>query len=101
MSVETPINLTAKQRELLEELHDTLNHKTHAPKREGWFDSVRSLMNEVLMVSIVIAGASGRMGRALIEATIETIDAELIGGTVRSSSSLIGADAGELVGKKD
>ena len=52
------------------------------------------------MVSIVIAGASGRMGRALIEATIETIDAELIGGTVRSGSSLIGADAGELVGKK-
>ena len=52
------------------------------------------------MVSIVIAGASGRMGRALIEATIETIDAELIGGTVRSGSSLVGADAGELVGKK-
>ena len=52
------------------------------------------------MVSIVIAGASGRMGRALIEATIETIDAVLIGGTVRSGSSLIGADAGELVGKK-
>ena len=38
VSVETPINLTAKQRELLEELHETLNHKTHAPKREGWFD---------------------------------------------------------------
>ena len=52
------------------------------------------------MVSIVIAGASGRMGRALVEATIETIDAELIGGTVRSGSSLVGADAGELVGKK-
>ena len=52
------------------------------------------------MVAIVIAGASGKMGRALIEATIENIDAELVGGTVRSSSSLIGADAGELVGKK-
>ncbi len=52
------------------------------------------------MVAIVVAGASGRMGRALIEATIETIDAELVGGTVRSGSSLFGADAGELVGKK-
>ena len=40
------------------------------------------------------------MGRALIEATIETIDAELIGGTVRSGSSLIGADAGELAKKR-
>ena len=47
VSVETPINLTAKQRELLEELHDTLNHKTHAPKREGWFDSVRSFFDEM------------------------------------------------------
>ena len=52
------------------------------------------------MVSIVIAGASGQMGRALIEATIDTMDAELVGGTVRSGSSLSGADAGELVGKK-
>ncbi|HBX26876.1 MAG TPA: 4-hydroxy-tetrahydrodipicolinate reductase [Gammaproteobacteria bacterium] len=52
------------------------------------------------MVAIVIAGASGKMGRALIEATLENIDAELVGGTVRSGSSLIGADAGELVGKK-
>ena len=51
------------------------------------------------MVAIVIAGVSGRMGRALIEATIETIDANLVGGTVRSGSSLIGADAGEFVGK--
>ena len=47
VSVETPVNLTAKQRELLEELHQTLNHKTHAPKREGWFDSVRSFFDEM------------------------------------------------------
>jgi molecular chaperone DnaJ len=47
VSVETPVNLTAKQRELLEELHQTLNHKTHAPKREGWFDSVKSFFDEM------------------------------------------------------
>lgn len=45
--IETPINLNSKQRELLKELHGTLNHKTHAPKREGWFDSVRSFFDEM------------------------------------------------------
>ena len=47
VTVETPVNLTSKQRELLEELHQTLNHKTHAPKREGWFDSVKSFFDEM------------------------------------------------------
>lgn len=51
------------------------------------------------MSGIVIAGASGRMGRALIEATIEIEDATLVGATVRSGSTLSGTDAGELVGK--
>ena len=50
------------------------------------------------MVNIVITGASGRMGRALIEATLDTESATLSGATVRSSSTLIGTDAGELVG---
>ena len=49
------------------------------------------------MINIVITGASGRMGRALIEATLETDGAVLSGATVRSSSTLVGADAGELV----
>ena len=51
------------------------------------------------MTNIVITGASGRMGRALIEATLEAEDASLLGATVRSSSTLVGADAGELVGQ--
>ncbi|MEC8126326.1 MAG: 4-hydroxy-tetrahydrodipicolinate reductase [Pseudomonadota bacterium] len=49
------------------------------------------------MTNIVITGASGRMGRALIEATLETDGAVLSGATVRPSSTLVGADAGELV----
>lgn len=49
------------------------------------------------MTNIVITGASGRMGRALIEATLEIDDAVLSGATVRPSSTLVGADAGELV----
>lgn len=51
------------------------------------------------MTNIVITGASGRMGRALIEATLEAEGASLSGATVRSSSTLVGADAGELVGR--
>ena len=51
------------------------------------------------MTNIVITGASGRMGRALIEATLEAEGASLSGATVRSSSTLVGADAGELVGQ--
>ena len=51
------------------------------------------------MTNIVITGASGRMGRALIEAALEVVGASLSGATVRSSSTLVGADAGELVGQ--
>jgi 4-hydroxy-tetrahydrodipicolinate reductase len=51
------------------------------------------------MTNIVITGATGRMGRALIEATLEAEGASLSGATVRSSSTLVGADAGELVGQ--
>ena len=50
------------------------------------------------MAAIVITGVSGRMGRALVEATIETTGAQLVGATVRSGSRLVGLDAGELVG---
>ena len=49
------------------------------------------------MTNIVITGASGRMGRALIEATLEIDGTVLSGATVRPSSTLVGTDAGELV----
>ena len=47
VAIETPINLTLKKRELLEELHYTLNHETHTPRRQGWFDSVKSFFDEM------------------------------------------------------
>jgi len=50
------------------------------------------------MRRILIAGGSGRMGRALIEATLTTDGATLVGATVREGSSLAGVDAAELVG---
>ena len=51
------------------------------------------------MTNVVITGASGRMGRALIEATLETEGASLSGATVRPTSTLVSVDAGELVGQ--
>ena len=51
------------------------------------------------MVAIVIAGYQTD-GACAYRGYHRTIDANLVGGTVRSGSSLIGADAGELVEKK-
>lgn len=53
------------------------------------------------MTRIAIAGAAGRMGKALIEATQKNPQTTLGAATVRSGSSLVGVDAGELgnVGK--
>ncbi|WP_323815116.1 4-hydroxy-tetrahydrodipicolinate reductase [Cellvibrio sp. NN19] len=53
------------------------------------------------MIRIAIAGAAGRMGKALIESTHKNPEATLGTAIVRPGSSLIGVDAGELgnVGK--
>ena len=47
---------------------------------------------------IAIAGAAGRMGKILIEASLAASGAELTLATVRPGSSLAGVDAGELAG---
>jgi 4-hydroxy-tetrahydrodipicolinate reductase len=53
------------------------------------------------MPNIAIVGAAGRMGKVLIEACHADDNCQLTAATVSSSSSLVGADAGELanVGK--
>jgi 4-hydroxy-tetrahydrodipicolinate reductase len=50
------------------------------------------------MTRIAIAGAAGRMGKALIEATKASPSASLTGAIVRPTSTLIGVDAGEFGG---
>ncbi|MGP4128845.1 hypothetical protein OJE16_03170 [Pantoea tagorei] len=47
---------------------------------------------------IAIVGASGRMGRNLIQATQQAEGVELGAALVRPGSSLTGSDAGELAG---
>lgn len=50
-------------------------------------------------MKIGIIGAAGRMGRMLIEATLANPDATLAAAVDMPGSSLIGSDAGELVGQ--
>ena len=47
---------------------------------------------------LIVAGAAGRMGRALVRAVVETEGAELSGAFERPGSPAIGQDAGELAG---
>ena len=51
-----------------------------------------------MTTKVAILGCSGRMGRNLIKAAVEHSDIELVGGTVRASSSFVGFDLGELAG---
>lgn len=50
------------------------------------------------MIKIAVAGASGRMGRANIEAIVGADGVKLGAATERPGSSLIGVDAGEMAG---
>lgn len=49
-------------------------------------------------INIGIMGASGRMGRMLLQAVLDNPNANLKAGFVPNFSSLIGADAGEFIG---
>jgi len=51
-----------------------------------------------MMHKIAIAGAAGRMGRALIEACHQTADTQLSGALERPEHALLGTDTGDLVG---
>ena len=51
-------------------------------------------------MKIAIAGASGRMGRMLIEAVLQLPDATLVGALDHASCPILGEDAGAFLGKK-
>ncbi|HQN64230.1 MAG TPA: 4-hydroxy-tetrahydrodipicolinate reductase [Methylophilus sp.] len=52
-----------------------------------------------MAIKIVIAGASGRMGHALLAGVFEDADLQLYGALDRAGSASIGRDAGELFGR--
>ncbi len=47
--VETPVNLTPRQRELLKELDDSMDEggKRHSPKEHGWLDKAKGFFDDV------------------------------------------------------
>ena len=51
-----------------------------------------------MTIKVAVLGCGGRMGRNLIQAATEYPDIELVGGTLRETSSFVGADLGELAG---
>ena len=51
-------------------------------------------------MKIAIAGATGRMGKMLIEAVLNTADAQLVGALEHTSCTQLGEDAGAFLGKK-
>ncbi|WP_440876082.1 4-hydroxy-tetrahydrodipicolinate reductase [Thalassotalea sp. PLHSN55] len=51
-----------------------------------------------MKVKVAILGCSGRMGRNLIQAAVEHEQIELVGGSVRATSSFVDFDLGELAG---
>ncbi|MEO3714599.1 4-hydroxy-tetrahydrodipicolinate reductase [Roseateles flavus] len=53
-----------------------------------------------MSVRIAIAGASGRMGRMLIEAVLQSPDCQLSGALDRPGSLLLGQDAGGFLGRE-
>ncbi len=50
------------------------------------------------MLKVAVLGASGRMGRAVLECIAETDDLVLVGALTETSDSAVGRDAGESVG---
>lgn len=48
VQVETPVNLTAKQKELLDQFAETLSDSNkHSPKSTGWFDRVKKFFDDM------------------------------------------------------
>lgn len=45
--VETPVNLSGKQKELLQAFQDSLEGKKHSPRSKGWFDGVKKFFEEM------------------------------------------------------
>ncbi|CAM3665007.1 dihydrodipicolinate reductase [Polynucleobacter brandtiae] len=52
------------------------------------------------MMKIAIAGATGRMGKMLIEAVLNSSDTELVGALEHDACPQLGEDAGAFLGKK-
>lgn len=46
VNVETPVNLTSQQKELLQELDSSLSGSKHSPRSENWVDNIKQFFNK-------------------------------------------------------
>ena len=46
VNIETPINLTTRQTELLKELSGSLSGAKHSPRSENWLDGIKNFLNK-------------------------------------------------------
>jgi len=53
------------------------------------------------MCNVFISGATGKVGRILIEEVLEDIDLKLAGGSASKESKELGKDLGELIGRSN
>ena len=47
--LETPVNLSKKQKELLEELKDTMKGQKNSPRQDTWFEGMKSFFGDLKM----------------------------------------------------
>ncbi len=47
VTLETPVNLSKRQKELLEELKDSMKGKKHSPKQESWFEGMKNFFGDM------------------------------------------------------
>jgi molecular chaperone DnaJ len=45
--LETPVNLTAKQKDLLEQFWSTMKNGKHSPRQKSWFDGMKSFFGDM------------------------------------------------------
>jgi len=45
--VETPVDLTAKQKELLREFQQTMNGGKNSPRQRSWFDGMKNFFGDM------------------------------------------------------
>lgn len=47
VTIETPVNLTTKQKELLRELQDSMTGTKHSPKQSSWFEGMKNFFGDM------------------------------------------------------
>lgn len=45
--LETPVNLSSKQKDLLEQLRDDMKGKKHSPRQESWFEGMKNFFGDM------------------------------------------------------